>query len=124
MTTSSLEEMIDNDEDLEYLNRQFKIYESNIDFLVKEKNKLRTIKESEMVDRVQDQISDLEKIIDDPWLLDQVVEKMQEIEKAIEKAKENNKRQEEETKRRTEIRKSLDKLQIRGIQSRNGRAAT
>ena len=69
MTTSSLEEMIDNDEDLELLNRQFNIYESNIDFQVKEKNKLRTIKESEMINRVQGQIDDLEKIIDDPWLL-------------------------------------------------------
>ncbi len=115
LTTSSLEEMIDNDEDLEYLNRQFNIYESNIDFQVKEKNKLRTIKESEMIDRVQGQIDDLEKIIDDPWLLDQVVERMQEIEKAIEKAKENNKRQEEEAKRRSEIRKSLDKYRSEGF---------
>jgi hypothetical protein len=115
LNISSLEEMIDNDEDLDYLDKQFNIYESNIDFLLKEKNKLITLKESRVIDRFKDQVNSLEKMIDDPWMLDHVVERMLEIEKAIKKAKEQDKLLEEESKRRSEIRKSIDKYRTEGF---------
>lgn len=115
LNTSSLEEMIDNDEDMEYLDKQFKIYESNIDFLLKEKNKLKTLKNNEMIDRFRSQVKELENMIDDPWMLDQVVERMLEIEKALKKAKEQDKRLEEENKRRNEIKSSLEKYRSEGF---------
>ena len=115
LNTTSLEEILENDEDLEYLDKQFNIYESNVEFLIKEKQKLNSIKEDPLSERFQKKIMDLEKMIDDPWQLDQVVERMLSLEKDLKNEKESHKRKEEETTRRDEIRKSLEKYMDEGF---------
>ncbi len=115
LNTSSIEEMIENDDDLDYLDKQLNIYESNIDFLFKEKQKLNTFKEGPFIDQFHDKIVELEKMIDDPWLLDKVVERMLDLEKSIKNAKMKDTKKEGERKRRNEIKKSLEKYSAEGF---------
>ncbi|MBN1538529.1 MAG: hypothetical protein JW939_00150 [Candidatus Thermoplasmatota archaeon] len=109
LNTSSLVDMLENDEDLDYLEKQFNIYESNVEFLLKEKQKLKAFSDDPMAGKFQKKFNDIERIIDDPWKLDQVVEKMLSLEKDLSSAKEDKKRRSEEDKRRDEIKKSLEK---------------
>ncbi|MGA1820209.1 MAG: hypothetical protein ACMUHU_04280, partial [Thermoplasmatota archaeon] len=74
LNTSSLEDILENDEDLDYLDKQFNIYESNVEFLLKEKQKLKVFKDDPMAEKFQKKVHDIERMIDDPWQLDQVVE--------------------------------------------------
>lgn len=115
LSTISLDEMLDNDEDLDYLDKQFNIYESNIDFLLKEKKKLKDLKGSIEDDRFEKKVRDLENIIDDPWKLDQVVEMMLELETIIKDSKDMDLKKEEARKRRNEIQKSLKKYSAEGF---------
>ncbi|RLF68881.1 MAG: hypothetical protein DRN57_02580 [Thermoplasmata archaeon] len=115
LSTSSLEEMLDNDEDFDYLEKQFKIYESNIEFLIKEKQKLKMLKKDPMAERLTERFEKLEKIIDDPWKLDLVVEEMMDLERSINEMKEIDKKQLETRKRKNEIRKSLERYQEEGF---------
>lgn len=117
LNTSSLDEMLENDEDLDYLDKQFNIYESNVDFLIKEKQKLSVLKSDGLSSRFQKKISDLEQIIDDPWLLDQIVERMLDLEKELEQEKDNQKRKAEESSRRDEIKESLKKYGSEGFRT-------
>ena len=114
LITHSLEEMIDNDDDLDYLEKQFNIYEGNVDYLLKEKQKFLDIKTSSISADISAQLRDLESMIDDPWMLDTIVEKMLSLEKDISSLQEKEKRQVEESKRRAEIRESLRRYRVEG----------
>ncbi|MFW3145362.1 MAG: hypothetical protein ACMUIE_00945 [Thermoplasmatota archaeon] len=117
LDTASLDEIIENEEDAEYLEKQFNIYEGNIDFLLKEKTKLKSFKEMPLPESVLKKVSELEKIINNPWLLDQVVERMLALEKDLHREKENLKRREEERSRRDEILSSLEKYRSEGFRT-------
>ncbi|MEA3559500.1 MAG: hypothetical protein U9R75_09635, partial [Candidatus Thermoplasmatota archaeon] len=117
LNTSSLDEMLENDEDLDYLDKQFNNYESNVEFLMKEKQKLNSFKNDPTSEKFRKNISDLEKIIKDPWKLDQIVENMLTLEKEIIREKENRKRKNEESSRRGEIKASLDKYGAEGFKT-------
>ncbi|MGA1793289.1 MAG: hypothetical protein ACMUHM_05010 [Thermoplasmatota archaeon] len=117
LNTSSLEDILENDEDLDYLDKQFNIYESNVEFLLKEKQKLKVFKDDPMLEKFQKKVHDIEKMIDDPWQLDQVVERMLSLEKDLKSEKDSQKRKTEETTRRVEIKKSLEKYSEEGFKT-------
>ncbi|MDG6224185.1 MAG: hypothetical protein QCI82_01590 [Candidatus Thermoplasmatota archaeon] len=114
LITHSLEEMIDNDDDLDYLEKQFNIYEGNVDYLLKEKQKFLDIKSSPVSSSISSQLRDLESMIDDPWMLDTIVERMLSLEKEIGAIKDREKRLVEESKRRAEIKESLRRYRVEG----------
>lgn len=115
LNTSSLEDMLENDEDMDYLDKQFNIYESNIEFLLKEKQKLKGLRDDPVSIKYQKKFKDIEMMIDDPWQLDPVVERMLSLEKDIKSEKEHQKRRSEENKRREEIKKNLDRYRDEGF---------
>ena len=114
LITHSLDEMIDNDDDLDYLEKQFNIYEGNVDYLLKEKQKFLDLKSSPISSEISAQLRDLESMIDDPWMLDTIVEKMLSLEKDMTSIQEREKRQVDESKRRAEIRESLRRYRVEG----------
>ncbi|MGA1821994.1 MAG: hypothetical protein ACMUIG_05660 [Thermoplasmatota archaeon] len=115
LNTNNLEEMIETDEDLDYLDKQFNIFEGNIEFLLKEKMKFNELKSNPGSKNYQKEVRDIENIIDDPWMLDTVVEKTISLEKLLMKESEKEKKQEDEKKRRKEIRESLDRYRSEGF---------
>ncbi|MCK5774333.1 MAG: hypothetical protein KAH57_11140 [Thermoplasmata archaeon] len=114
LNISSLEDLLENDSDLTYLEQQFNIYETNIEFLSKEKAKLTKIRNDGFAQRLTSEIDDIERIIDDPWKLDTVVEKLLGLDKEIHKEKEQTRKQNEEIKRRDEIKISVQKYRDDG----------
>ncbi len=114
LNTSSLEDLLENDNDLNYLEQQFNIYETNIEFLSKEKAKLTNIWKDGFAQRLRSEIDEVEKIINDPWKLDAVVEKLLALDKKIEKEKEQTRKQNDERKRMGEIRSSVQKYKVDG----------
>jgi hypothetical protein len=117
LNTKSLEDILENDEDMDYLDKQFNVYESNVEFLLKEKQKLNVFKDDTNSKKFFKQISDLELMIDDPWQLDQVVERMLTLEKDIKAEKVSQKRKSEESTRREEIKRSLKKYRDEGFKT-------
>ncbi len=117
LDTSSLDEMLENDEDLDYLDKQFNTYESNVEFLLKEKQKLMALKKDPISDSFNKRISELDKMINDPWLLDQIVERMLELEKEMKSEKERQRRKDEEKGRREEIKAGLEKYGAEGFRT-------
>ncbi|MCU0798383.1 MAG: hypothetical protein MUC62_01760 [Candidatus Thermoplasmatota archaeon] len=115
LKTRFLEEILENDEDVDYIERQFNLFDSNLEYLLKEKQKLQTFREEAVIDDFKDRIAEIEMVMDDPMMLDRVVEKMIALEKLIRSEKDNQKRRDEERKRRLEIRKSLDKYSSEGF---------
>jgi len=115
LATNSLEEMLENDDDLDYLEKQFNIYEGNIEFLSKEKQKFQTFKQSATSDLFASAVREIEKMIDDPWMLDSVVEKMIALEKGVNQQNELRKRKVEETQRRSEIKENLRRYRAEGF---------
>ncbi|MDD1713535.1 MAG: hypothetical protein LUQ69_10260, partial [Methanoregulaceae archaeon] len=114
LNTSYLEEILDNDEDMDYIEKQFNIYESNMEFLLKEKQKLKVFKEEPFIDGLEDKVTEIEGMLDNPWKLDDVVEKMLVLEKLIKVEKDNQRKRDDERKRRIEIKKTLDKYASEG----------
>ena len=115
LETSSLEEILEHDEDLDYIEKQFRIYDGNVEFLDKEKKKLEDIKSKEIASQFRDEIREIEKIVDDPWKLDSLVEKTLSLEKEMEEKAERTRRKKDEEKRRTEIVNSLEKYREEGF---------
>ncbi|MGA1847860.1 MAG: hypothetical protein ACMUHB_00840 [Thermoplasmatota archaeon] len=115
LDTSSLDEMIENDEDLDYLDKQFNIYESNVDFLVKEKQKLNVFREEPLSKKFPKKIEEIQELIDNPWQLDRVVELMLSLEKDINNEKEQISRKAEEKTRKEEIKASMEKYREEGF---------
>jgi len=115
LDTSSLDEMIENDEDLDYLDKQFNIYESNVEFLMKEKQKLLSFLNEPLTEKFKKKIDEIESIINNPWQLDRVVELMLGLEKDINKEKEQISRRAEETTRREEIKTAIEKYREEGF---------
>ena len=109
LNISSLEDLLENDNDLTYLEQQFNIYETNIEFLSKEKAKLTKIRNDGFAKRLGSEMDEVEKIIDDPWKLDTVVEKLLSLDRDIFKDREQTKKQDEEIKRREDIKSSVHK---------------
>ncbi len=114
LNISSLEDLLENDSDLTYLEQQFNIYETNIEFLSKEKAKLTKIRNDGFAQRLTSEIDEIEKIIDDPWKLDTVVEKLLGLDREIYKEKESTRKQNDEIKRRDEIKISVQKYRDDG----------
>ncbi len=115
LATSSLEEMLDNDEDMDYLEKQFNVYEANLEHLIKEKQKLNGFKKDLLVLDFNSQIGKIERIIDNPWKLDDIAEMMLRLEKEISRSKEKNKLKEEHN-RREKIKNSLDRYGKEGFE--------
>jgi hypothetical protein len=114
LKTSYLEEMLEHDEDLDYLDKQFDIYEGNIEFLIKEKNKLKDIRSHPMASDFEREIREIEDIIDDPWKLDSIVEMTLDLEKSLREAGVKERKKEDEKKRRDEIRENLERYRGEG----------
>lgn len=115
LNTNTLEEIIETDEDLDYLDKQFNTFEGNIEFLLKEKMKFNELKSNPGSRNYSKEIRDIEEIIDDPWMLDTVVEKTLKLEKYLKKESEKERKQEDEKKRRKEIKESLDRYRSEGF---------
>ncbi len=115
LRTRFLEEILENDEDVDYIEKQFNLFDSNLEYLMKEKQKLQTFREEAVIDDFKDRVAEIDSLMDDPMMLDRVVEKMIALEKLIRSEKDTQNRKVEERKRRQEIRKSLDKYSSEGF---------
>ncbi len=115
LKTRFLEDILENDEDVDYIERQFNLFDSNLEYLMKEKQKLQSFREEVVIDDFKDRVAEIDSLMDDPMMLDRVVEKMIALEKLIRSEKDTQKRKDEERKRRQEIRKSLDKYSSEGF---------
>ena len=114
LNTASIEEIVENDEDLDYLKKQFEIYDGNIEFLAKEKRKLEDIKSNPISSEFSGEIEEIQKIIDDPWKLDSIVEKTLSLEKSMKDMDDKTRKRKGEEKRRREIREGLEKYRSQG----------
>jgi hypothetical protein len=113
--THTLEEMVDNDVDLDYIEKQFNIYEDNVEYLLKEKQKFQDLRSDPATEELSTLVREIEKVIDDPWMLDTIVEKMLQLDRQASSFKDKEKKRAEENVRRSEIRENLRKYRVEGF---------
>jgi len=115
LDVTSLEEVLENDEDLDYLEKQFNVYETNTEFLTKEKAKLKNLKEKGVPQSHRGELQEIEGMINNPWKLDTIVERMLKLENAINDEEKVQKLEMEEKKRREEISRNISEYKKEGF---------